>query len=109
MSKNLAILDTSLNAGMTSVILLSKGAGMMKTRKTAISLPEDTFFQAAELARRLGMKRSQLISAALKEYLERHREDRITETLNDLYTREPSGTDPLLERLQLTSLPGEDW
>jgi metal-responsive CopG/Arc/MetJ family transcriptional regulator len=95
--------------GMTSVILLPKGGVVMKTRKTAISLPEDTFLQAAELARRLGMKRSQLISAALKEYLERHREDRITEVLNDLYAREASDTDPLLERLQFSSLSREDW
>jgi metal-responsive CopG/Arc/MetJ family transcriptional regulator len=44
----------------------------MKSLKLAVSIPEDTFLQAEEMAKRLGMKRSQLIAAALAEYLERH-------------------------------------
>ena len=60
----------------------------MKTVKTAISLPEERFNQLEEMARRFGLKRSQLISAALAEYMERCREDRITERLNAVYQQD---------------------
>ena len=80
----------------------------MKTLKTAVSIPEDTFPQAEEMAGRLGMKRSQLIAAALAEYLERHREDRITERLSSVYEREVSELDPMPARMQFSGCSHED-
>ena len=81
----------------------------MKTLKTAVSIPEDTFLQVEEMAKRLGMKRSQLIAAALAEYLERHGEDRITERLNSVYEHEVSGLDPMLAKMQFSGRSHEDW
>jgi metal-responsive CopG/Arc/MetJ family transcriptional regulator len=81
----------------------------MKTVKTAISISEPTYLQAEEMARRLGMNRSQLISAALAEFLERHREDNITEKLNEVYEGEESGMDPVLAKMQISGLPCERW
>jgi metal-responsive CopG/Arc/MetJ family transcriptional regulator len=82
---------------------------LTKTVKTAISLPEERFIQLEEMARRLGLKRSQLISAALAEYLERRREDRITERLNAVYQQDAPGLDPILGKMQFSSLTPEDW
>jgi predicted transcriptional regulator len=52
--------------------------------KTAISMPDELFREADELARRLGKPRSQLFADAIREYLAVHDPDRITERLNEL-------------------------
>ncbi len=62
---------------MTAVIL--------QEMKTAISLPDELFQQADELARRLGIPRSRLYARALTEYLEAHAPGQITSALNDVY------------------------
>jgi hypothetical protein len=52
------------------------------------------------MARRLGLKRSQVISAALAEYLERRREDRVTERLNAVYQESAPALDQVLAKMQ---------
>ncbi len=54
----------------------------MSIVKTAVSLPEDVFERAEELARSLGTSRSRLYALALEEYLRRHEEDRLVERIN---------------------------
>ena len=53
--------------------------------KTAVSLPDALFEAADELAKRLGMSRSELIAVALKAYLKDHRQTGVTERLNEVY------------------------
>jgi metal-responsive CopG/Arc/MetJ family transcriptional regulator len=50
--------------------------------KTAISIPDDIFASAERLARRTKRSRSQLFSDALKEYLARHGNDEVTESMD---------------------------
>jgi predicted transcriptional regulator len=50
--------------------------------KTAISVPDEVFEQADNLAKRLKMSRSQLYSRALSEYVARHASDEVTEALD---------------------------
>ena len=50
--------------------------------KTAISLPESVFEEAEQFARKVNKSRSQLYVMAIKEYLERHESDNITEAMN---------------------------
>jgi len=50
--------------------------------KTAISIPDDVFEAAEELARRSGQTRSGLYSRAVREYLARHAPGRVTEALD---------------------------
>jgi metal-responsive CopG/Arc/MetJ family transcriptional regulator len=50
--------------------------------KTAISLPEDLFEQADELAAELDIPRSQLFAMALEELLERRRNLELLERIN---------------------------
>ena len=52
--------------------------------KTAISLPDDLFERADELAKRTGRSRSELYAQALREYLARHLDDEVTAQLDDL-------------------------
>ena len=77
--------------------------------KTAISIPDDLFASADQLAARLGMSRSELYVTALREYVSGHPYDNITERLNVIYNQEPSALDPTLIELQHRSLPSEDW
>lgn len=61
--------------------------------KTAISLPDDLFASADALADKLGMTRSGLIAAALREYVAKHRTAKISERPNAVYETEESRVD----------------
>lgn len=50
--------------------------------KTAVSIPDDLFQQAEKLAQELDLSRSALYAKALKEMLERIRDDAITAQIN---------------------------
>ncbi len=52
--------------------------------KTAISIPDDLFADAERLARELKKSRSRLYGDAMREYLDRHSSERVTETLDAL-------------------------
>jgi predicted transcriptional regulator len=82
-----------------------------KHMKTAVSLPDPLFEAADRLARQLGKSRSQLYAEALREYLERHRDEDITRRLNEIYEAEPelAALDPVLAAMQFMSLPKEEW
>lgn len=77
--------------------------------KTAISLPDPIFEEAEELAKRLGMSRSQLYATAVSQFVEAYREEAITAALNELYATEDSAVDPVLQQLQALALPYEEW
>jgi predicted transcriptional regulator len=79
--------------------------------KTAVSLPHPLFKAAAQLARQLGKSRSQLYAEALRDYLERHRDEDITRRLNEIYDAAPelAALDPVVEAVQLEVLRRERW
>jgi len=54
--------------------------------KTAISIPDNLFIDAEITAKQLGLARSQLYVRAIKEFIEHHNKDRITEKLNMIYS-----------------------
>jgi metal-responsive CopG/Arc/MetJ family transcriptional regulator len=77
--------------------------------KTAVSLPDELFRSAEVAARQLQVSRSQLYAAAISEYLERRRDQGITERLNAIYARRSAKLDPAFHRAQLKSLGKGDW
>ncbi len=77
--------------------------------KTAISLPDDVFAAAEDLASRLGISRSQLYASAVARFVETMRAEGVTARLDVVYETEPSGLDPLLQSAQLSALGDEDW
>jgi metal-responsive CopG/Arc/MetJ family transcriptional regulator len=77
--------------------------------KTAISIPEEVFQSAESLAKRLGMSRSQLYTAAVNEYVSRRQDRRITAKLNSIYGEEDSSLPSAIIRLQAGSLSREEW
>lgn len=50
--------------------------------KTAVSVPDDLFAQVDRFARRSGRSRSEVYSAALREYVARHAPDEVTAGLD---------------------------
>lgn len=77
--------------------------------KTAISTPDDLFQAADELARELGVSRGKLYATAVAEYLDRRRDERITELLDEVYREQPSQLAPELRRMQRRSLAADEW
>ena len=79
--------------------------------KTAVSLPDPLFEAADRLAKQLGKSRSQLYAEAVREYLDKHPEEDITQRLNEIYEAQPelAELDPVLDTLQLEVLRREKW
>ena len=61
--------------------------------KTAVSIPDDVFEQVERLARRAKRSRSEVFSAALREYVARHAPDEVTEALNRAFEHEEQRDD----------------
>ena len=70
---------------------------MAKT-KTAISLKESLFEQADAIAQEMNISRSQLFSIAVEEFIERHRNQKMLEALNEVYKGGPDAAEQQLLR-----------
>ena len=79
--------------------------------KTAISIPDKVFEAAERTAKRLGVSRSELYVNAIRDYLERHSGERITEQLNEVYSdsRADGDLDPALMNAQTRTVDRDDW
>jgi metal-responsive CopG/Arc/MetJ family transcriptional regulator len=82
---------------------------ILQDMKTAISLPDQLFRRAEQLASQLGIPRSQLYARAIDEYLESHSNEPVTAALDKVYTDHESGLDRRLAHIQAAALPDEDW
>jgi predicted transcriptional regulator len=77
--------------------------------KTAISLPDDLFRRAEDLAQRLGIPRSQLYARALSRYVADHAPSHITAALDEVYQGLDSSLDRDLAAAQRHAVAEEDW
>ena len=91
--------DYGYNSGYTSPV------------KTAISIPNETFEAAEQLAKRGGMSRSELYATAVAEYMERHRAAGVRERLDAVYDihDEALRLEAVMSAVQLATVPEEDW
>jgi metal-responsive CopG/Arc/MetJ family transcriptional regulator len=77
--------------------------------KTAISIPDEIYQSADQLAKRLGMSRSELYSKAVSFFIEAHQNEEVTRALDKIYDKETSEIDPVIGVMQLKSMPKEEW
>jgi metal-responsive CopG/Arc/MetJ family transcriptional regulator len=77
--------------------------------KTAISLPDELFDAADDLARRLGVSRSALIARALERFLAERRGDAVTEALDRVYGRRAPGLSSEEKRSRNRALRRAPW
>lgn len=77
--------------------------------KTAISIPDDLFRRAEEMARRRKMPRSALYAQAVTEFLNRHVCEDVAERLDRVYTKESSLLDSATMAMQRQSVLDGEW
>ncbi len=77
--------------------------------KTAVSVPEDIFERAERLARQTKRSRSRLYSEALKEYIERHAADDVTEAMNRVCAEVGGSKDRFVSAAARRVLERSEW
>jgi metal-responsive CopG/Arc/MetJ family transcriptional regulator len=77
--------------------------------KTAISLPDNLFDRAEQVAEHLGLNRSQLYAQALSEFLDKHAPSAITAAFDTAYSDKSSALDTMLLQLQAATLDEDAW
>jgi predicted nucleic acid-binding protein len=77
--------------------------------KTAVTIPDDVFQEAQELAAALGLSLNDLYIAAIAQVINEHSDQSITERLNQVYEKNDSSLEDVIERMQAVSLPVEQW
>lgn len=83
--------------------------GIIIDMKTAISVPDDVFEKAAQLASRMGKSRSGLFREALCEYLERHMQDDVTDAMNRAVDEIEDVTDSFVSSASRRVLENVEW
>ena len=76
--------------------------------KTAISIPDDVFRAADEMARKMKKSRSEIYSRAVREYVARYSEDGVTDALDALYEK-PAAADEFAQAAARNALWHVEW
>jgi predicted transcriptional regulator len=77
--------------------------------KTAVSIPDDVYAKAERLARRTRRSRSEIYSAALREYTARHAPDEVTEAFDRLSDELTEPLDPMVRAAGRRTLKRSAW
>lgn len=77
--------------------------------KTAISLSDELFRRADQLAKRLEVSRSELYSRALREYLARHAPDEVTDSLNRACEHLDTSSDDFVREAGRRTFEATEW
>lgn len=74
----------------------------MRAIKTAISIENDLFQEAEEMAREMKVSRSKLFVMALQEFISRRKNKELLDQLNTAYEDEPDASEQILRRKSQT-------
>ena len=77
--------------------------------KIAVSIPDDVFQEAEQIARRTKRSRSEVYSRALAEYVARHAPDRVTEAMDRALMELGEPTDHVVQAVSHRVLKRSDW
>jgi metal-responsive CopG/Arc/MetJ family transcriptional regulator len=77
--------------------------------KIAVSVPQDVFERAERLARREGRSRSDVYSAAVREYVARHAPDEIVDALDRVVAEVGTELDPFVAAATRRTLTSSEW
>jgi hypothetical protein len=77
--------------------------------KTAISVPEDVFKLSEKLAKKLKVSRSAVFAMGVKKLAAEHDENEIIAQINRVCEKADTSLDPVLMRMQMVSLPKDEW
>jgi metal-responsive CopG/Arc/MetJ family transcriptional regulator len=88
---------------------VDEGGGYTLGMKTAVSIPDDVFQRAERLAKRAGRSRSELFSAALREYVARHGPDEVTDALDRVCAEVADQRDEFVSAAARRALEPIEW
>jgi predicted transcriptional regulator len=77
--------------------------------KTAVSIPDDVFEKVERMARRARRSRSEVFSAALREYVARHAPDEVTDSINQVCDRIAEQDDGFVRIAARRVLENTEW
>lgn len=77
--------------------------------KTAVSIPDEVFEKVERLARRARKSRSEVFSAALREYVARHAPDEVTDSINQVCDRIGEQDDAFVRTATRRTLEKTEW
>jgi hypothetical protein len=77
--------------------------------KIAVSVPQDVFDRAERLARREGRSRSDVYSAAVREYVARHAPDEVVDALDRVVAEVGAEPDAFLAAAARRTLASSEW
>lgn len=80
--------------------------------KTAVSIPNELFKRAEQVAKKARFSRSELYAKALQQFIEGVQARQITQALDEVYSSSRSGSsrlDETLTQMQTLSLAQEEW
>jgi predicted transcriptional regulator len=76
--------------------------------KTVVSIPDEILEKVERLARRARRSRSEVFSAALREYVARHAPDEVTEGLDRVLAK-VDGRNPFVASAAAGTLERSEW
>ena len=77
--------------------------------KTAISIPDEVFNKAEEVAQNLGISIDELYTQAISDFIKSHLSNGVTDKLNQIYSQQDSYLDPIIAKMQFQSIEKEEW
>jgi predicted KAP-like P-loop ATPase len=77
--------------------------------KTVVSIPHDVFEKVERLARRAKKSRSEVFSAALREYVAHHFPDEVTDSINHVVDRIGDQADDFVSAAAQRILEKTEW
>lgn len=77
--------------------------------KTAVSIPDEVFVRAEQLAEQTNRSRSRLYSDALAEYLARHGTDSVTASMNEALAGIDERSDAFVNAANRSVLARSEW
>jgi predicted transcriptional regulator len=77
--------------------------------RTAVSIPDDVYLRAEQLAEQTHRSRSRLYADALREYLARHGTDAVTARMNEALAGIDQSFDAFLAAANRSVVAKSDW
>jgi metal-responsive CopG/Arc/MetJ family transcriptional regulator len=77
--------------------------------KTAVSIPDEVYNRVERFAKRTKRSRSEVYSAALREYVNRHAPEEVTEAMDRVCAELDTGADPFVSAAARRVLGRSEW
>lgn len=83
--------------------------GYTSGMKTAVSIPDDVFGRVERFAKQARRSRSEVYSAALREYVDRHAPDEVTEAMDRVCAEVETAPDTFIAAAGRRVLERNEW